>query len=373
VSKYKLIGTECSLYSGKARAYLRYKDIPFEEVLCTAEVYETIIIPRIDDRIIPMMISPDDICIQDTTEIIDFLEERFPEASVYPETPLQRLVALLFELYGDEWLLIPAMYYRWWFKDDNHDFIVGEFGRTTMPDAPSEIQRAAGEMGAKLFGGMLPGLGATEKNHKQIEEWYESFLDFFSEHLKSHPFLLGTKPSIGDFGLMGPLYAHLYRDPYPGRLMKSRAPLVAKWVERMNAPDPNSGEFMSDDEVAETLHPILKMMFDEMFPPMLDTVEKLGEWLDENPGEEIPELLGQHEFSVGGVKALRNIRPYNQWMFQRPIDYYQSLSGADKERADDFLKALGGYEGMQVNIRRRVKRENHKLLPDIEGAKSWKS
>lgn len=364
MSEYKLIGAECSLYTGKSRAYLRYKDIPFEEVLCTAEVYETIIIPRVDDRIIPVLISPDDICVQDTTEIIDFLEERFPETSVYPKTPLQRLVALLFELYGDEWLLLPAMYYRWWFKDDNYDFIVGEFGRTTMPDADPEIQRAAGEVGAKLFGGMLPALGITDKNHKQIEEWYELFLDCFSEHLKSYPFLLGTRPSIGDFGLIGPLYAHLYRDPYPGRLMKSRAPLVAKWVERMNAPESKSGEFLPDDKVPETLHPILKMIFEEMFPPMLDTVEKLGDWLDQNPDKEIPELLGQHEFMVCGVKESRGIRPYSQWMFQRPVDYYRSLSGGGKERADSLLKVVGGHENMQVNIRRRVKRENHKLLPD---------
>jgi len=365
MSQYKLIGTECSLYSGKARAYLRYKNIPFEEVLSSADVYENIIVPRVDDRIIPVLISPEDITVQDTTEIIDFLEERFPEASVYPKTPLQKLVGLLFELYGDEWLLIPAMYYRWWFKEDNYDFIVSEFGKTSMPDAPPEVQRSTGEMVAGFFGGLLPMLGVTEKNNRQIEEWYESFLDHFNEHLESHPFLLGTRPSIGDFGLMGPLYAHLYRDPYPGRLMKSRAPLVAQWVERMNAPDPNSGEFLPNDEVPETLTPILKMMFEEMFPPMLDTVEKLGEWLEQNPGEEIPEALGGHEFTIRGVTENRMIRSFCQWMFQRPVDYYQSLTGVDKERADTFLKSLGGYEGMQVNIRRRVKRANFKLVRDI--------
>ena len=363
MSKYQLIGAECSLYTGKARAYLRYKDIPFEEVVASAEVYQNVIVPRVDDRIIPVMISPEDITVQDTTEIIDFLEERFPEASVYPDTPIQKLVGLLFEFYADEWLVIPAMYYRWWFKEDNYDFIVGEFGRTAMPDAPPEAQRSMGEMGANFFGGMLPFLGVTEDNHEQIAEWYESFLDCFNEHLKSHPFLLGTRPSIGDFGLMGPLYAHLYRDPYPGRLMKSRAPLVAKWVERMNAP-PAAGEFLPDDQVPETLNPILEMIFDECFPPMLDTVERLSDWLDQNPGEEIPEALGTHEFSVHGVSETRVVRSYNQWMFQRPVDHYRSLSGADKERADELLKAVGGYEGMQVDIRRRVKRENHKLLPE---------
>jgi len=365
VSNYKLIGAECSLYSGKARAYLRYKNIPFEEMVASAKVYAEIIVPRIGDRIIPVLLSPDDIAIQDTTDIIDFLEERFPEASVYPKTPLQRLVALLFELYADEWLLLPAMYYRWWFKGDNYDFIVSEFGKTSMPDAPPDVQREMGETVAGFFGGLLPVLGATEKNHKQIEEWYESFLDCFSEHLKSHPFLLGTRPSIGDFGLMGPLYAHLYRDPYPGRLMKSRAPLVAQWVERMNAPEPCSGEFLPDDDVPETLSPILEMMFEEHFPVLLDTVEKLEDWINRNPDEEVPDVLGTHEFSIRGVTETRIMRPYNQWMFQRPVDHYRTLCGTDKERVDTFLKALGGYEGMQVAIRHRVKRaKNNSLILD---------
>ena len=150
--------------------------------------------------------------------------------------------------------------------------------------------------------------------------------------------------------------------------MRSRAPSVAQWVERMNAPKPDSGEFLPDDEVPETLSPVLQMMFRECFPPMLDTVEKLAEWLDRNPVEEIPEVLGTHEFSIQGVTENRRIRPYNQWMFQRPIDHYRSLSGKDKKRADEFLKSLGGYDGMQINIRRRVKRVDNKLVPDLKGA-----
>jgi hypothetical protein len=106
------------------------------------------------------------------------------------------------------------------------------------------------------------------------------------------------------------------------------------------------------------------MIFDECFPPMLDTVERLGEWLDENPGETIPDMLGQHEFTVGGVAEMRVVRVFCQWMFQRPVDQYRSLTGADKERADKFLKGVGGYEGMQVNIRHRVKRVDHKLVPE---------
>ncbi len=359
---FKLFGTEVSLYTGKTRAYLRYKGIPFKEVLSTADVYKKIIIPRTGVRYIPILISPDNIAIQDTTEIIDFLEKRFPESPVYPKTPLQRLTALLLELYADEWLVLPAMYYRWWFKEDNYDFIVGEFGRSAMPDATKEEQQKTGEATAGFFCGTLPVLGITEKNHKQIEAWYESFLDSFNTHLCAHPFILGTRPSIGDFGLMGPLYAHLFRDPYPGKMMKQRAPLVARWVERMNAPIPNSGEFLSDDEIPETLYPILEMMFKEHFPVLLDTVKRLSEWIGKNPEKKIPRVIDKHEFSIGGVLEERMVFPYSQWMFQRSIDHYRSLSNEDKNKADALLKKLGGYEAMQVKIPKRVKRINNILV-----------
>ena len=50
-------------------------------------------------------------------------------------------------------------------------------------------------------------------------------------HLKTHRFLLGDKPCLGDFGLMGPLKAHLALDPIPGKIMKVKSPFVYEWIE----------------------------------------------------------------------------------------------------------------------------------------------
>jgi len=359
---YQLLGSEVSYYTGKVRAYLRYKGIPFQEIIASSEVYKKVIIPRTGVRYIPVLITPDDTVIQDTTDIIDFLESDFPDVSIYPQTSLQKLTALLLELYGDEWLKLPAMYYRWWFKKENYNFIVTEFGKTAVPEASSEEQKEAGEKVAGFFGGSLPILGITQKNHQEIESWYESFLGYFNTHLKQHDFLLGSRPSIGDFGLMGPLYAHLYRDPYPGKQMKEKAPLVAKWVERMNDPKPLTGEFLPDDQVPDTLFPILKMIFKDHFPVLQDTVNQVGQWVKEHPEQEIPRIMGQHQFTIGGVTETRYIFPYDQWMFQRPLDFYQSLSGTEKQNADRWLKDLNGFTEMQTTPPIRLKRVNNQLV-----------
>jgi hypothetical protein len=39
---------------------------------------------------------------------------------------------------------------------------------------------------------------------------------------------------LADFALLGPLYAHLYRDAVSGFALRTGRPLVAEWVERTN-------------------------------------------------------------------------------------------------------------------------------------------
>ena len=92
---YQLIGAPVSLYTGKVRSYLDFKGIAYREQLATPQVFREVIIPRTGVRYIPVLITPQDQAIQDSTEIIDHLEQQFPQLSIYPGSPRQRLVALL--------------------------------------------------------------------------------------------------------------------------------------------------------------------------------------------------------------------------------------------------------------------------------------
>ncbi len=360
----RLIGHEFSLYSGKARAYLRHKQIPFVES-ATPEDRE-----RIDEhigrRVIPVVVTADDEYVQDTTKIIDYFERRYPERSVYPDGPWQRLVSLLFEVYGDEWLVLPAMHYRWHFKRDNLAYVLKNFGDIIKPGWPQWLRPIGGLPKAMLFATFYkPVMGRSRANIDEIEKSYEAFLDDLNRHLEEHSFLLGSRPGIGDFGLIGPLYAHLYRDPYPGRLMRRRAPNVTKWVERMQRPEDFDGSFLADDQVPETLYPLLRRMFDEQFPVLVDTLRRVGQWAVEHPDASgIPRFIGKHEFSLGKVKATRRVMPFAQWMFQRPLNHYQSLSPEQKARIDPLLDELGGLSGLNEPIAMPLKFENHRLALD---------
>jgi len=66
----RLIGHEFSLYSGKARAYLRHKQVPFVE--SATPVDRKLIEQHVGRRVIPVVVTADGEFVQDTTEIIDY-------------------------------------------------------------------------------------------------------------------------------------------------------------------------------------------------------------------------------------------------------------------------------------------------------------
>jgi len=361
-TSYKLLGHEISLYSGKARAYLRYKKIPFEENISLRD-YENIQ-KHIGRKIIPVVVTPEGEYIQDTTVIIDRLEEKFPNPSVYPTTPFQKLTSLLLEVYGDEWLLLPAMHYRWHYKRQNLWFVLKQFGDVLKPHWPNWAKPIVALPAALYFGRMYkPHLGLTASTEAEVEISTEAFLKDFERHLKDHDFLLGSRPSIGDFGLIAPLYAHMAQDPYPKQWMQDIAPRVYDWTQRMQNPSGAAGHFLPDDEVPETLYPLLARMFKEQFPILGDTLKKVGEWVMENPEKpHLPRVIGRHDFTLGKATANRAILPYQQWMFQRPLRYYHGLNETEKQKIDPILKKLGGLDGLVQAIPQPLDYINHKLV-----------
>ncbi len=358
---YMLFGSEHSLFTGKARAYLRYKGLDWEERTATRKVYRETILPNIGAPIIPVLQTASGEYVQDTTDIIDFLEARHPQVSVYPSTPVQRLVALLLELYGDEWLVIPAMHYRWSVLEQQHDFVMSEFGKLSDPSASYEQQIVIGEKTSRPFRGMVPALGITEQTIPGIEAAYLSFLEQLNEHFAHYDFLLGSRPSVGDFGFMGPLYAHLGRDPVPKALMQERAPHVDAWVQRMNNPQVCSGEFLPEDEIPDTLLPILETLCRDQFPDVLDVIEHNSSWLAANPGGSIPRFLGMHRFISGEAEGERIISSYTQWLFQRAWWHYQSLAGDNKIAADRLLARIGGLGAMNTQLQHWLERRSGQL------------
>lgn len=100
---------------------------------------------------------------------------------------------------------------------------VAQFGALNAPQATPEEQLLIGARRAAPFAAAAELLGATPSMQAAVEASYEQLLKELDAHLAQHPALLGAAATLGDFGLIGPLYAHLWRDPASGELMRRPA------------------------------------------------------------------------------------------------------------------------------------------------------
>lgn len=352
---HTLYGTKPSYFTGKVRAYFDWKGVDYEEVTPDPDF----IVSQVGRMVIPVVKKDDGTVLQDSTLIIDHFEAEMGGLSVYPESPRQKLAALLLETYGDEWLVIPAMHYRWTYDED---WAFGEFGRMIRPDASAEEQFALGKMVGERFRGFTPMLGVNETSIPAIEKSYEALLASLDLHFSHHKYVFGARPSIGDYGLIGPLYAHLYRDPTPGELMKRVAPNVAAWVERMIDPEqPGKGEFLDNDMVPDTLLPVLRRMMREQLPYLERTAELMGDWGSSNEEKELPRSVGQAEYTMEGHTTQRAANSFSLWMLQRATDYLASLEGQDREACASLLRDVGGDSLLDFPMPFRLQFENHRL------------
>ena len=221
---YVFHGHDVSYFSGKVRPAFPHKSLWVREVL--PDILE--IKRRTGMSFFPAVVTPEGEMWQDTSDILDRLEACHPDPPLYPTTPVQRVVAYLIELYGDEIGLLPAMHYRWSFEESVQKVGVDFSTPTRNPEGGMKF--------ARRMQGSLPAIGITPETVPAIEAHTRALLDALSTHFAEHRYLLGDALSLADCGLMGPFYGHLFRDAVPSRLLYETAFHVCSWIERMNRP-----------------------------------------------------------------------------------------------------------------------------------------
>jgi glutathione S-transferase len=351
-----MYGAERSYFTGKARAALRAKRIHFEELPATPEAYREIH-RRTGLLFIPVVVTPEGETWQDTSDILDALEARFPEPALYPRTPVQRVAAYLLELYADEFLILPAMHYRWGTPEGERD-ARGAFA--ALSGDPEAANRFADRIAATL-----PALGVVKDTAPAIEAHLAELLGHLEELLRDQPFLLGAQPSLADCALLGPFYAHLYLDLVPGPMLRERAPRVCHWIERMNHPDPDSfSGFLAGDALHPALHAVLGLVGRDAAPLLLDGVRAFEAWADARPAdqEEPPRGVGFHATRLRGVPVTRYTSSYTLWMLQRPLDARRALAEGERAAVDRALAGTGCEAILGYAPRHRLGKRRFRLV-----------
>ena len=437
---YRLFAWNFSYFSAKVRAYCRFKEFygafTFEEVLATQPIIQGYMIPATGSNVVPQIEGADGQWLQDSSEIIDTLEARHPVAPVIPEGPRQRLVSYLIELLADEWMLPWSFWERWHFSrapiDPNHEpFNAQQWGRIFAPHQTGVQRREAARFVFREFMKIddpqsaefgpfagLPQLGVTDKTRYRWTASMHRILSTLETHFDLHDYVLGGRPTLADFALMGPIYPHIFKDPVPGFMIRTKYPLICEWIDRTNGSTEagansyqqtayklednvlapvcsasDGGDILAGDEIPATLIPLLSIFFEEMWPVLKSSIEVLSAYIasgKHDPTKSLPfksfyspaefrALQSEggalsHEFEIGGVRATRMVSPYQVWMMCRLSDAMQSHLEDDTQRADleGFLTHLdAGTEILELPRRLkdcRLRKQFEQLFADNPGS-----
>lgn len=309
-----LRGWPVSPYTEKTLSYCKYANVNVSTKVSTAlDLYFTVR-RQIGRVVMPTLTLDDGRWLQDSTEIIEHFEQQ--RDVLTPPSSLMQFLSLALELFGDEWLIVIAMYTRWRI-DDNPAFAIGEFGRYGFPWLPESLQQLVARQMAKTLQAHLPRMGLTDEMGQALLTHLDEWLGAMDNHLSQHDYLLGGRPCLGDFACMGPLYAHVWRDPH-SRYLLSPYKHVTAWMLRVRDGEEATGTWLT--EVPESLESVLQPIWTLMVPWVKCVVDAINQWCDAHPdASRVPRALGWATFEVNGVSSQRKLVTYMQWMVQRPL------------------------------------------------------
>ena len=321
---YRIHGIELSPYSVKVRSYFRYKEIPHRWVPrsldAEGEYQKFVKLP-----LVPLVVTPKEEGIQDSTPIIEHVEALSPSPSIHPTDPAANFISVLLEEFGDEWGNKWMFHYRWAREADQLSAAT-RIARSLMP-AADEAQFAGGvKMVRERMVNRVGFVGSNAQTAPQIEQSFHDTLPILETHLATRPYLFGGRPAFADFAMWGQLY-NAWTDPTPGALINATSPNLLAWIHRMLWPNAE-GEFEQWSSLSSTLKPFITSQVVALFAP----------WTIAN-ARAID--AGKEEFSVelAGKTWTQKPQKYHAKSLGALRSKYSQLQG--REKIDPILKELG--------------------------------
>lgn len=216
---YILYGGELSYFTRKLEAALIFYDADFSFEVKNDANRETLEY-RSGTHQVPVLRTPENWLIADTTPVMALLDNRFPHRRMFPEGKLGVLVHLL-EEYFDEWIARTMVHYRWHYPDS------AAFAANRMAAGnPQAVERVLtwGPKACRATG------TDSQRQRQAAEDEYVRILESMEAQLETTPYLLGSRPTAVDCVVLGGLRAHTNMDPDPKKRVASY-PRVVAWAE----------------------------------------------------------------------------------------------------------------------------------------------
>ncbi|WP_163936177.1 glutathione S-transferase family protein [Paraferrimonas sp. SM1919] len=364
---YTLYAWKLSYFSAKARALLKFKEIPYKEKDINAWDFFYSLPKKTGIKVMPIIKNDVGVWLQDTTELGIYLERRYPKNPIYPSSPKQKFVAELLEAWADEWWIPIAMHYRWSFSQ-NHDAFYREAGDSLLPWFPRNIKNILVNKIANTLKNYLPVVGVVPEQIPILESWSKQALDELDNHFKEHKYLLGSRPCIADFALLGPLGPHLARDPYPKQELIPSRPYLKAWINRVTEGANPQGQYLDNDQIPTTLLPIIARLMNEFMPMVQAIADQTNHYVKSKGvkiGKVLPRTVGTVRFPMAEMPYQRRALPYSLWMVQQCFARVFQQPLEERQKIHSWLIELGYPSLLHSHLGPPLKR--HKLQTKLAG------
>lgn len=257
-------GSQLSYFTRKLEAALELMGVPFENRPKTMAVREEVE-RRANTHRIPVIHTPDDWMVADTTPIMDWLDGRFPFRRMFPPGPLGVLTHVI-EEHFDEWVPRTAVHYRWHYAECEN-WAAPRMAEETAPDADGQSRTAIATAIADWGRRACRATGVDpESQQRAAEEELARLLGSLDSQLAQTAYALGDRPTAVDAVLLGALRAHFLVDPVPRERLAGYTRVV-QWANRSHTwagdgqlvPFPESTPFarLVLEEMARTYRPFV--------------------------------------------------------------------------------------------------------------------
>lgn len=281
-------------------------------------------------RKMPAVETADGLWLFDTTPMIQWFESQYPQPAIVPHQPALRFIALLLEDYADEWLWRPAMWWRWMPRVSRWALgwrIASEF-------MPRIFARPFGwYFGRRQRREWLWEDGMTRENSDQVRDMLYREFEFLESLFEQQPYLLGSHPSVADFGYFASMFRHFGNDVESAEVMRRQAPNTYEWLARLWNVKPH--KLVSQQQWV--------WPDDSVWAPLLSRIcEDYLPYLQQNAAAH---QAGQKRFDFNGVNFVfkgTKTTNYRVWCLEELQRLYAALSDEDQRQVSVLFKPYGG-------------------------------
>ena len=330
-----ITGAIGSPYTRKMKALLLYRRIPYQFIEFNAAKHRNL--PKTPLPLLPGIYIPEGDdgyrATSDSSFQLRELEELYSGRSALPTDPALDFLAYLIEDFADEWLTKVMFYYRWGIAENvDHASKMLPLWQLGVPDQFLEVfKNTFAQRQIDRLSGVVAG--SIEVSGPILEAGYQRLLVLLREHFKDQKFVLGERPSAGDFGLYGQLTQLVQVEPTSMALARAEAPRVMAWVDivdDLSGLDVKDGEGWVDrNALPDTFCELLGEIGRTYAPFMLGNHNALER------GNE------QMECRIDGQRYWQKSFPYQRKCLDWLRQEYAKLADRDRSFIDKTLSGTG--------------------------------